>query len=90
MPFEPNEEMAAARGSPETAGFWQRLGELGRHDHFALVGIASHRGGGVHQPVYVHAKIALIDDVWATIGSTNIANRSYYFARDPGATPAEE
>ena len=78
MPVEPNQGMAEARGNPETAAFWKRLGELARHDHFALVGIASHRGGGQHQPIYVHAKIALIDDVWATIGSTNIANRSFY------------
>jgi phosphatidylserine/phosphatidylglycerophosphate/cardiolipin synthase-like enzyme len=78
MPFEPNGQMAAARGEPETAAFWRRLGELGHHDHFALVGIASHHGDGFHAPVYVHAKVALIDDVWATIGSTNIANRSFY------------
>jgi phosphatidylserine/phosphatidylglycerophosphate/cardiolipin synthase-like enzyme len=28
--------------------------------------------------VYVHSKIALVDDVWCTIGSTNVANRSFY------------
>ena len=46
---------------------------------FTLVGIA--RNGnkpGDYQNAYVHAKIALIDDVWATIGSANIANRSFY------------
>ena len=32
----------------------------------------------MYQHVYVHAKICLIDDVWCTIGSTNIANRSFY------------
>jgi phosphatidylserine/phosphatidylglycerophosphate/cardiolipin synthase-like enzyme len=26
----------------------------------------------------VHAKVALIDDAWCTIGSCNIANRSFY------------
>jgi cardiolipin synthase A/B len=26
----------------------------------------------------VHAKICLVDDEWATIGSTNIANRSFH------------
>jgi cardiolipin synthase len=78
MPVVPNQGMAEGRRNPATAAFWQRLGELGRHEHFALVGIASHRGDGIHQPVYVHAKIALIDDAWATIGSTNIANRSFF------------
>jgi phosphatidylserine/phosphatidylglycerophosphate/cardiolipin synthase-like enzyme len=36
--------------------------------------------------VYVHAKVALIDDVWATIGSTNIANRSFYGDTELNAT----
>jgi phosphatidylserine/phosphatidylglycerophosphate/cardiolipin synthase-like enzyme len=26
----------------------------------------------------VHAKIGLVDDAWATVGSTNIATRSFY------------
>jgi len=26
----------------------------------------------------VHAKAALVDDAWATVGSTNVANRSFY------------
>ena len=28
--------------------------------------------------MYVHAKIGLIDDAWCTIGSANVANRSFY------------
>jgi cardiolipin synthase len=86
IPAQPNTGMVEGRENPDTAAFWQRLGELGRHEHFALVGIASHRGGGDHQDVYVHAKIALIDDVWATIGSTNIANRSFYGDTELNAT----
>jgi phosphatidylserine/phosphatidylglycerophosphate/cardiolipin synthase-like enzyme len=78
MPAEPNQGMAEGRRNPESAALFERLGELGRHEHFALVGIASHYGNGIHRPVYVHAKLALIDDAWATIGSTNIANRSFY------------
>jgi len=79
LPVDPNEEMAAARADPSTAPFWQRLGALGDHEHFTLAGIA--RNGerpGEYQNAYVHAKIALIDDVWATIGSANIGNRSFY------------
>jgi len=34
--------------------------------------------GGRYQDVYVHAKAALVDDAWATIGSTNVASRSFY------------
>jgi phosphatidylserine/phosphatidylglycerophosphate/cardiolipin synthase-like enzyme len=77
IPAEPYGAMVTGRANPESAAFFKRMGELGEHDHFALVGIASHRRGS-HRPVYIHAKIALIDDVWATIGSTNIGNRSFY------------
>ncbi len=28
--------------------------------------------------MYVHAKIALVDDGWCTIGSANVGNRSFY------------
>ena len=33
---------------------------------------------GEYQGVYVHAKVALVDDGWCTIGSCNTANRSFY------------
>ncbi len=77
-PADVNDEMAAGRKNPASVEFFKRLGELGNHDHFALLGLATHRGHGEYQNVYVHAKIALVDDVWATIGSTNIGNRSFY------------
>ena len=78
VPADPNDEMAAARRSGENAAFFESLGALGRFDHFALVGIASSLGRGEYQNVYVHAKIALVDDVWCTIGSANIGNRSFF------------
>jgi phosphatidylserine/phosphatidylglycerophosphate/cardiolipin synthase-like enzyme len=74
VPVEPNQAMAEARRSPETKPFFDSIARLGGFDRFTLAGISSSNG----QPVYVHAKIALIDDVWATIGSTNVANRSFY------------
>ena len=86
IPGRPNQAMAEGRRNPDGAPFWKSLGELGRHDNFALVAIASHRGRGDPQDVYVHAKVALIDDVWATIGSTNIANRSFYGDTEVNAT----
>jgi phosphatidylserine/phosphatidylglycerophosphate/cardiolipin synthase-like enzyme len=70
--------MAEARKNPDSKEFWDSLAALGRHDHFALVGIAANRGEGGYQNVYVHAKIALIDDGWCTIGSANVGNRSFY------------
>lgn len=29
----------------------------------------------VYRPIYVHAKIAVVDDVWSTVGSANLNNR---------------
>jgi cardiolipin synthase len=77
-PVDPHSEMAAARQMPASKEFFDSLGALGQHDHFALVGITTQRPNGEYQHVYVHAKIALIDDVWCTIGSANIGNRSFY------------
>jgi phosphatidylserine/phosphatidylglycerophosphate/cardiolipin synthase-like enzyme len=42
-------------------------------DRFAVYGLENHAG----TPVYVHAKVCVIDDVWATVGSDNINLRSW-------------
>jgi phosphatidylserine/phosphatidylglycerophosphate/cardiolipin synthase-like enzyme len=58
--------------------------ELGRHEainelwqagpgRVACYGIENHHG----LPVYVHAKVCVIDDIWATIGSDNFNRRSW-------------
>jgi phosphatidylserine/phosphatidylglycerophosphate/cardiolipin synthase-like enzyme len=79
LPVDPNEDMAASRTDLRATPFWERLHALGDHERFTLAGIARNSNkAGDYQNVYVHAKIALIDDVWATIGSANIANRSFY------------
>ncbi|MGH0037471.1 MAG: phospholipase D-like domain-containing protein [Myxococcota bacterium] len=77
-PRKENREMIAGRKDPKNAEFFASLAALGRHDHFTLACIAQSLPGGGHQDIYVHSKIALVDDVWCTIGSTNIANRSFY------------
>jgi phosphatidylserine/phosphatidylglycerophosphate/cardiolipin synthase-like enzyme len=78
VPIDVNNEMAAARKNEATAPFFESIGALGGFEHFTLSGLATHRGNGEHQNVYVHAKVALIDDAWCTIGSCNVANRSFY------------
>ncbi len=78
VPGVPSEQLARKRGDADSEKFWDAFARLGAHDHFALVGIAANRPDGGYQDVYVHAKIALVDDAWCTIGSTNIANRSFY------------
>ena len=78
VPGDANEQMAEARGETSNRAFWESLAGLGRHENFALVGICSHGAEGGYRNVYVHAKIALVDDSWCTIGSANIGNRSFY------------
>ena len=69
---------AEARRNPRARTFFESLSRLGRSDGFTLAAIASNREGGGYQEIYVHAKIAIGDDAWATIGSTNIAERSFH------------
>ena len=78
VPAAPNRAMIEARGNTAASRFFEQLDALGDFERFTLAGIAASLGNGEYQNIYVHAKIALIDDVWATIGSTNIANRSFY------------
>lgn len=77
LPADPNEEMALARKLPQTKPFFDRIGEFGKYGNFLLAGIAQSLGGSYNN-IYVHAKVALIDDHWATIGSCNVANRSFF------------
>lgn len=39
----------------------------------AVYGVENHHG----TPVYVHAKVCVIDDVWASVGSDNVNRRSW-------------
>jgi cardiolipin synthase A/B len=78
VPVEPHPDMASARLMTVSQEFFDSLAALGKHEHFLLAGLVASRPEGGHQAVYVHAKIALVDDAWATIGSANVANRSFY------------
>lgn len=78
VPADPYREMSEARNEPGKKPFYDRLGALGDYDNFTLSGIASQGGKGDYRNIYVHAKICLVDDHWLTIGSTNIANRSFF------------
>ncbi|MFC1406340.1 MULTISPECIES: phospholipase D family protein [Streptacidiphilus] len=42
-------------------------------ERFAVYGVENHAG----TPVYVHAKVCVIDDVWAAVGSDNVNRRSW-------------
>lgn len=78
VPADANRDMVEGRRKSGDNRFWDDLARLGEYSRFTLAGIAADAGPGRYQHVYVHAKICLIDDAWCTIGSTNIANRSFY------------
>jgi phosphatidylserine/phosphatidylglycerophosphate/cardiolipin synthase-like enzyme len=78
VPGNVHPEYRAARKIPATKPFFDLVASLGDFDHFLLTGIAANSGTGSYYEIYVHAKIMLIDDAWATIGSTNVADRSFF------------
>jgi cardiolipin synthase A/B len=84
-----------ARRDPSRRALFDRVARLGQYERFSLVGIAAQSAGGERRDVYVHAKIMLIDDKWATIGSCNLHSNSLLGAyRDecvnlgPGGRPS--
>jgi phosphatidylserine/phosphatidylglycerophosphate/cardiolipin synthase-like enzyme len=60
---------------PNLVGRQRALDELhsAAPDRVAVYGIENHVG----TPVYVHAKVCIIDDVWSAVGSDNINRRSW-------------
>jgi cardiolipin synthase len=69
---------AAARDNPDRTALLAARSAVTGHRNFTLVGIAALRDDGSYEDIFVHAKLCLVDDEWATIGSTNIANRSFH------------
>jgi phosphatidylserine/phosphatidylglycerophosphate/cardiolipin synthase-like enzyme len=49
----------------------------GRLHFFTLAASAPGAGDGAarYRPIYVHAKVAVVDDLWATMGSANLNSR---------------
>jgi phosphatidylserine/phosphatidylglycerophosphate/cardiolipin synthase-like enzyme len=78
VPGNAHPAFVAARHDPRAAWFFERLAALRGFENFCLVAIAGSRGEGHYDEIYVHAKIMLVDDAWATIGSTNVAERSFH------------
>jgi phosphatidylserine/phosphatidylglycerophosphate/cardiolipin synthase-like enzyme len=79
VPTIPMPELAEyRRRDPKmAAGIFDLLSRVGRRERFTLVGLAQRDNAGNFFNVYVHAKIMLVDDAWATIGSTNFVGRSF-------------
>jgi phosphatidylserine/phosphatidylglycerophosphate/cardiolipin synthase-like enzyme len=47
----------------------------GRLQAFCLATSEQQEDGEHYRPIYVHAKVAIVDDLWATVGSANLNNR---------------
>jgi phosphatidylserine/phosphatidylglycerophosphate/cardiolipin synthase-like enzyme len=47
----------------------------GRIQVFCLAASAEVDGEELYRPIYVHAKVMIVDDLWSTIGSANLNNR---------------
>ena len=47
------------------------------HGRFLAATVTS-RSGGLRSPLYVHAKIGIVDDAWLTIGSANLNEHSLF------------
>ncbi len=78
LPGVPMPAVRAARAEAHVRPFFDALAALGMQPNFAFVGLAATDLAGRRHDVYVHAKIMLVDDAWATIGSTNILTRSFH------------
>src|SRR3954466_13486933 len=74
VPRVPDQDGAFAK-FPQYVGRWQaietcrRAGEGRGH----VFDVENHEG----TPVYVHAKVCVVDDVWASVGSDNFNRRSW-------------
>jgi phosphatidylserine/phosphatidylglycerophosphate/cardiolipin synthase-like enzyme len=72
VPADPEAHIHAARKNPQRKALFDGIAALGRHENFLLAGIAGPNARGSRSNIYVHAKIMLVDDSWATIGSCNL------------------
>jgi cardiolipin synthase A/B len=77
MPAAPDISPSAYE-SPERKAFLEARSALGSYSNFTLAGIAGLGADGCRKPVYVHSKVMLIDDAWATVGSANLHRFSIF------------
>ena len=76
VPAQPEPHVREARRDPSRQELFDRVARLGQYEHFSLVGIAALGAEGERRDIYVHGKIMLVDDEWATIGSCNLHSNS--------------
>ena len=83
-PAEP--EAGPAIDLPGRQAFLDARSALGGYAHFTVAGIAGLDANGERQNVYVHAKLMLIDDAWATIGTGNLHAYSLFGSTEMNAS----
>lgn len=71
VPPVPEGYVFDARHDPNEASRFWGIEALGRHANFTLAGLAV-MDEGKRRTAYVHAKMMVVDDVWATVGSCNL------------------
>jgi phosphatidylserine/phosphatidylglycerophosphate/cardiolipin synthase-like enzyme len=67
----------ANNGQDSTRGQLSVLADADDHAGRFLAATIRARTGGREDPLYVHAKVGIVDDVWASIGSDNVNRRSW-------------
>jgi phosphatidylserine/phosphatidylglycerophosphate/cardiolipin synthase-like enzyme len=74
VPRVPDQENAFTQ-RPQNVGRWQAIEMCRRVDsaRVHVFDVENHQG----TPVYVHAKVCVVDDVWASVGSDNFNRRSW-------------
>ena len=72
LPARPN------NGADTTRGQLGRLVEAAREHDRLLAATISCRSGTRTHPLYVHAKVGIVDDRWLTIGSANLNEHSLF------------
>lgn len=77
MPAEPEVQDPSAV-TAERSDFLRARAALGAHGNFTLAGIAGLGDDGRRKPVWVHAKLMLVDDEWGTVGSCNLHRYSLF------------
>lgn len=71
LPARPN------NGADDTHGQLAELAAADRSPH-KMLACTLYQAGGEQNPVYVHAKIGIVDDRWLTIGSANLNEHSLF------------
>jgi phosphatidylserine/phosphatidylglycerophosphate/cardiolipin synthase-like enzyme len=63
---------------PAEQGDSANLADLNVFENFTLAGIAGLGADGLRKPVWVHAKLMIVDGEWATVGSCNLHRFSLF------------